>query len=158
MYFVLVAFVLCLIYLLSRVLLPLFFIGERGGLARIFPSFAFLFFASIAATALSLSIPDPFLANRALHGLAGGFMAFFACFLAVRDSRLSLTRFQFFVIAALIVTALGVANELVEFVGQAYFGFVFAETITDTWLDLLSNSIGILFGALCFVPFAGKKV
>src|SRR4051812_24709864 len=56
---------------------------------------------------------DRQLANRVLHVLGGGAAGFLACFLAARDAGLALGRLRFFVFAALVVTALGVGNELV---------------------------------------------
>ncbi len=80
-------------------------------------------------------------------------MAFMVCFLVVKDSKLPVTKFQFLIFSALIATALGVANELLEFFLQHYFGFISAASVTDTWLDLLSNTVGILLASICFVPF-----
>lgn len=53
----------------------------------------------------------------------------------------------------LIGTALGVANELFEFLLQSTTHLVFSPTVTDTWLDLLSNTIGIGVAVSIFSAF-----
>jgi len=98
--------------------------------------------SAIVVGVLVALIPDPFWQNRALHTLGGGVLASIACFAAFKDSAVRASSFQFFVLTVLIVTALGVANELLEFVVQNYAGFVMADSINDTWLDLLSNTVG----------------
>ena len=74
----------------------------------------------------------------------GGVVAFVMFFLVVRDTRTALTRLQFFILGFLIVTALGVANELLEFFLQQTTGIIFNDDIFDTWLDLFSNTNGAL--------------
>ena len=106
---------------------------------------------------ISNIMPDEQLGNRVLHAMAGGFTAFFLCYRAACDSKVAITKFQFFVFSALMVTTLGVGNEIAEFVGQNYAGIIFAPSINDTWLDLISNTVGILLGALCFVPLFKKR-
>jgi hypothetical protein len=98
----------------------------------------------------------PEFSNRVLHAYGGGFMAFLVCFLVVRDSKLSLTKFQFFIFSFLIVAALGVANEILEFFLQNYAGMIFSSHINDTWYDLMSNTIGSLIATVCFVPCIKK--
>ncbi|MDB5266221.1 MAG: hypothetical protein JWN89_36 [Parcubacteria group bacterium] len=107
-------------------------------------------------SALIVESFDGALANRIQHGLCGGFLALVVCFLAIRDSKVVINKFQFFVFTALVVTALGVGNEILEFVLQHYLGFVMSTTIEDTWLDLISNSIGIILAASITVPFLKK--
>ncbi|MBM3204789.1 hypothetical protein FJZ48_02295 [Candidatus Uhrbacteria bacterium] len=84
-------------------------------------------------------------------------MAYMVCFIAAKDSRVSISKFSFFVFSVLIVTGLGVANEIIEFIGQNYFHYLFAPHINDTWLDLISNTVGIAVGSACFVPFANFR-
>lgn len=110
-------------------------------------------FVSIAALLLSLAIPDIALSNRFLHAFGGGFVPFLICFLAARDSKVKINKFQFLVFSFLIVTAFGVANEILEFFLQHYTYLIFAYTIDDTWLDLISNTVGAGFGAICFTIF-----
>ncbi len=95
---------------------------------------------------LSLLIPDEALSNRLLHGL-GGVSAYVLCYRVCTDLKLKLTALQFFLVAALVVTALGVANELAEFAAQRLTGLIFATSIEDTWLDLVSNTVGIILAA-----------
>lgn len=101
-------------------------------------------------------IPDPVIGNRILHALGGGFLAFLACFLAARDSRIAIHRPQFIILSLMIVTALGVGNELAEFALQSITGFPFTDSLTDTWLDLLSNTTGALV-AIPLIPLLHKN-
>lgn len=103
------------------------------------------------------SVESRELANRIEHAFGGGFLAFLTCYMVARDVGRSLTRFQFFVLAFLTVTALGVANEILEFIAQEYFGYVLAKNLNDTWLDLISNTIGAFLGAAVFVPLLKSK-
>jgi hypothetical protein len=112
---------------------------------------SFLFFFSV-----SLLVPNEEWGNRILHALAGGFTATLMCYVAARDSCVRVTRFQFLVFSLLVVTALGVANEVAEFFGQRYTYLAFAPHINDTWLDLISNTIGIFLGLSCLVPWWRK--
>jgi hypothetical protein len=95
--------------------------------------------------------------NRILHAFGGGFMTFLVCYLVVKDSRLPINKFQFFIISVLIVASLGIVNEIYEFILQNYFDVLAAATINDTWLDLISNSVGTLVASVCFVPFVNRK-
>jgi glycopeptide antibiotics resistance protein len=89
----------------------------------------------------------------------GGFLSLLICFLATRNSKTSLSKFQFFIISSLIVSTMGVANEIIEFLLQNYtnLDFTFAQTINDTWLDLISNTIGALLGAILLTPFVRSR-
>jgi hypothetical protein len=112
---------------------------------------------SIVSYWISFLIPDVQFSNRFLHAFGGGFLGFLVCFLAVKDNNLKIDRFRFFVFSFLIVIALGVANELMEFILQTYTHFIFSPTSTDTWLDLASNLVGIILAAAIFVPFVSRK-
>ncbi|MDB5239366.1 MAG: hypothetical protein JWO00_701 [Candidatus Parcubacteria bacterium] len=136
-----------------------FFFGqklERPG-ARSIISVLIIVILSFAGYAVVLHTRDLEMGNRILHGFGGGFVAFLVCFLAVRDSRISITKFQFAVLGSLIVTGLGVANEIVEYFLQNYGGMVFLRTTNDTWLDLMSNTVGIIIALAVLVPFVGRK-
>ena len=111
---------------------------------------------SLGSFAISFSIADPEWSNRLLHALGGGFVAFFVCFLVARDSQIDITRFQFFVFSFLLVTAFGVGNEILEFAIQHYLDLTFARDVADTWLDLVSNTVGVLVAAAIMVPFIHK--
>ena len=92
------------------------------------------------------------------HGLGGGFLAFGVCFLAAKFSEVKLGRARFALFSFLLVTALGVLNEVIEFILQNYFDFFFTAKVNDTWLDLISNWVGILVAGLIFVPlWRGQK-
>lgn len=95
--------------------------------------------------------------NRLLHAFGGAFIAFLVCFLVVKDGKLDISKFQFFIISLLMVTALGVVNEIYEFILQNYFDKIAAATVDDTWLDLISNTVGILVAGICFIPFINRK-
>lgn len=154
MYLFLIALALCGAYGALFFFFPLFFRGAASPLnRRALHSVAYIAVAVSLIFVVSLSVPDRELGNRILHAFGGGFLSFMICFLAVRDSGLKITRFQFFVFSLFIVTFLGVTNEITEFFLQNYLGFHFADTINDTWLDLLSNTVGALIASVCFVPF-----
>jgi glycopeptide antibiotics resistance protein len=110
--------------------------------------------ASMALTIAFLP-SDPWWSNRLLHCIGGGVLASIMCFLAVRDSKVGLNRMQYFLVNFLIVTALGVANELAEFFLQTHAIGSFAASIDDTWLDLTSNTVGSLSAGVvlaCLFP------
>lgn len=114
--------------------------------------------AVVAATAIgaSMIIPDLELGNRILHALGGGFLVVFICARAARDMHLHIRPLQFVIFATLVATALGVGNELAEFALQ-YSGLrVFARSVDDTWLDLASNTVGIIAG-LCMSALRGER-
>lgn len=161
MYLLALTLGLCLVYFILFFLFPYFFNGTLPNItSRALRSVVIILIASGLSFVIAGMIPDRELGNRVLHGLGGGWVAFLICFLAVKDSRLSITGFQFFILSALIVTALGVGNEILEFFVQQYFSFihfVFSVGPLDTWLDLISNTVGILVGAVCFVPFINRK-
>ncbi|PIR87823.1 MAG: hypothetical protein COU10_02450 [Candidatus Harrisonbacteria bacterium CG10_big_fil_rev_8_21_14_0_10_45_28] len=119
-------------------------------------SIPLLIFLSLLMWQVSVAMANQELGNRLLHAVGGGVLASLACFLAVKDSRVKITKPQFFILTVLIVTALGVANELAEFFLQQTTGEIFASTITDTWLDLLSNTLGTLVATLVALPFVKK--
>ncbi|MBI4086896.1 hypothetical protein HY416_02855 [Candidatus Kaiserbacteria bacterium] len=156
-YLVAITVGLCATYAALLLFLPFFFnkVRRRIPMRTIIVSITSIILLSVAGYAVALSISDLQLGNRVLHGFGGGFMAFFACFLAARDSGVSVGRTRFFIMAALIVTALGVLNELAELFLERCCDLPLPETLDDTWLDLLSNTVGLLFAALCFVPFFG---
>jgi uncharacterized membrane protein YgaE (UPF0421/DUF939 family) len=153
-YLVFITLALCATYFILLALFPIFF-AQKVTLPRRKPwiSLALIIAISVLSYVASFLIPNLEIANRILHIFGGGFTAFFMCFLAVRDSGVRISKFQFFVFSFLIVLALGTANELFEFFLQEYFGYISAATVTDTWLDLASNVVGIILASICFVPF-----
>lgn len=157
MYLLGLSFVYCIAYLILLFGIPFFFDSSfprvhRNSIASIAYIFAFYFVVLV----LSSSISDPELANRILHTLGGGSLVVLICFLATRDSGQRISKFQFFVIGICIATLFGVANEMFEFVLQNNFGLMFANSINDTWLDLISNTTGVLLATACLTPFIRK--
>jgi hypothetical protein len=154
LYLAFITLMLCVFYFILLSLLPIFF-GQKviSPRRKPFLSIIVIIGFSVLAYALSYSIQNIDLSDRVLHILGGGFAGFLVCFFAVRDSRISINKFQFFLFSALIVIALGVANELAEFVMQYYNVLISATTVEDTWLDLASNVVGIFIASACLVPF-----
>jgi hypothetical protein len=83
------------------------------------------------------------IANRLLHSIGGGVLAFFIYYFAMTDSNTKVKALQFFTLGVLIVSALGVVNELFELFAATYFHMEFSTNRLDTWLDLLSNTVGL---------------
>jgi hypothetical protein len=160
MYLLAITISLIIAYFGLAVIFPLFFKSKLPTLnSRCFVSILFIFVLSVAGYQVAGSIADPELSNRVLHAFGGGFMASLVCFLAIQDTKLSLTKFQFLVITGLTVTTLGVANEILEFFLQNYAGFTFfSVTPNDTWYDLISNAIGTVVAIGMFIPFIKSRV
>lgn len=154
MYLVLVTLGMCTAYIGLSFLFPFFF---KNTITRLNSKFLYSIFYIISISFIIFFVSSIFLddetANLVLHIFGGGFLSFFVCFRAARDSRVTINRFQFFVFSFLIVTALGVVNEIVEFIGQDYLHMIFAVGVSDTWLDLVNNWTGALIASVCFVPF-----
>jgi hypothetical protein len=120
-------------------------------------SMILIFVLSIVVNFAVRYVPDIEIGNRILHAVGGGFLTFLLCFLVVRDGEYKIGKAQFFIFSLLIVVFLGVINENIEFFLQHFFDYVAANSIDDTWLDLVSNSLGALIASLCFVPFINSK-
>ncbi len=158
LYIFVIGAALCVSYYILGYLFALFFEKPLPKFTwRSAYSLALIFGGSILVYLVVQWSPDEEFGNRIQHAFGGGFLGLLTCYLAVRDTKLSLNRFQFFALAFLVVTALGVANELFEYILQNYFHFVISETVNDTWLDLWSNTVGALLGAACFVSLIQKK-
>jgi hypothetical protein len=108
------------------------------------------------AYTISDTIPDIWWGNRFLHAVGGGALCVIICFLVVRDNDVKIGRFQFLVFSAMVVTTLGVGNEILEYYAQTYFDIIAASTIDDTWLDLISNTVGIGITAALLTPLIGR--
>lgn len=157
MYLAAVTLALCASYFVILEIYALFFNGAwMKPPASCVRSVGAIFVLVLAGYAVALVIPDLELGNRFLHSVVGGLLTFMICFLAVRDGGFRITRFQFVVMSALIVTALGVLNEHLEFFLQTYVRVLFYSNPNDTWLDLISNSLGIIAGAIIFTPWLYK--
>ncbi len=158
MYLIAITFSLCISYFILFFLFPYFFENKvpKIGLKSLV-SVGLIFILSFLGYFTAFNIHDPELSNRFLHGFGGGFMALFVCFLAARDSGVHVKRFQFVLFSLLVVTALGVANEILEFILQNYIRMVFSISINDTWLDLISNTVGMLIAVVGLAPFINNK-
>ena len=154
MYLLLIAFCYSIAYLLLWFLFPAFFEGsiDRPH-RRSLRSIGSIVLLSLLVSVISMQIKDLELSNRFLHAFGGGFLSFFVCFLVVKDTRITISRFQFFVFSFLVVIALGVGNEILEYILQNYTPLSFAKTANDTWLDLISNCVGALIAAVPLVYF-----
>lgn len=158
-YIFIVALGLCVMYFFLSCSLAHFFEWEKPNfqIRRSLRSLGLIFLtAGVVFIAMNL-VDDRQLANRIEHAFGGGFLAFLMCYLVARDMGRPITRFQFFVLGFLVVTALGVANEIFEFFAQEYYGIILAKNLDDTWLDLISNTVGAFIGAAIFVPMLNAK-
>ncbi len=84
-------------------------------------------------------------------------------FLAAKDSNIVIDRFRFFTLSVLIVTGLGVANEMLEFFLQSQTGLIFTTSINDTRVDLTSTSSlfmsrGREFLYFKYIPISDQKI
>ncbi len=153
-YLAAVTFGLCVAYLLLEHLFSLFFTKHFAHIGRrSIGSVAIIVVTSILGYVLTLFISDPESSNRVLHMFGGGFLAIMVCFLVVKDSRITITKFQFFIFSFMVVTTLGVGNEIMEFFLQNYGGLIATTTLNDTWFDLIANTTGIFVASICFTPF-----
>jgi hypothetical protein len=153
-----ITLVMALVYIGLMVSFPALFFQktEKLNLRKALTSIVIISALSISAYVVSFFLSDPEFSNRILHAWGGGFLGFLICYLAASDAKLRLTKFQFFVFAFLFVSTLGVGNEISEYILQIVTGEPYAPHITDTWLDLISNTVGILIASLFFIPFIGK--
>ena len=111
---------------------------------------------ALAAVAVYL-VPNVWWGNRVQHAFGGGFVILFICYRAAVDAQLDIARLKFVIFSAFIVTALGVCNELIELTLQTYTHYVFSSTVTDTWFDLASNTVGLALGSVVFAPLIGAR-
>jgi hypothetical protein len=158
MYLLFITLGLCLSYFIFYYLLFMFVSvsNEKFGKKTIY-SLVGVFIASLIIYIIVFNISDLVLGNRLLHTFGGGFLGVLVCFLVVKDKKIDLTKLQFFVLSLLLVTFLGVLNEILECVLQNYFGIISADSINDTWFDLISNTVGLLLAGIFFVPFINSK-
>lgn len=141
----------CIVYAVLLNIYSLFFRNAFSGIRNISgKSILAIFTTSILVGIAVMMIPDYEWGNRIQHAIGGGFIAYLVCFLVARDLKLKLGWLQFVSFSFLVVCALGVANEILEFYLQNFAGMLMARSINDTWLDLISNTIGALAGALIF--------
>ena len=124
---------------------------------RTFTSLLLVVLISFTVYVLSFSIQSIEFGNRIIHSMGGGFLGTILCFMVVRDSRLKIDKIRFLILTFLVVTTLGVFNEIIEFFLQNNFSFTAAPNVNDTWLDLISNTVGIILASICLLPFLNKN-
>jgi hypothetical protein len=158
MYFFALMISLLFVYFIIGALYSFFFDKKppvfHSGTAR---SLTVIVLCALGVYLLTRVIADPWLSNRIQHAIGGGFFTTLVCFLAVRDTRSSIGRFQFFIMTALVVTSLGVLNELAEFFLHMQGRMIMSPDILDTWFDLASNTVGIVAALAILTPFVGKR-
>jgi hypothetical protein len=144
--FLITSFILT--YLIFLVLFPLFLTNVKGSIKNATKtSLLLILLGGIIAHIIGFTIPGE-LGNRLLHLLGGGVLASYLCYRVIVDTKVSITKFQFFSLTVLIVTALGVANEMAEFVLQESSILISTTSINDIWLDLIMNTAGTILATL----------
>ena len=135
------------------------------GLRRIFPrphvktirSFTTWHLLAMLAAAAGVGgshlFADAVTANFIQHLIGGGVTSFCLVMYGVDQLKLKLTVLQLLVLVVAVVSLLGVANELVEYVIELTTGRIFSWDTHDTWRDLAANTIGGGLGWLGFVTF-----
>lgn len=158
MYLLFIIILACITYGGLTYFFPLFF-GVRRAWRRAISFRSLLVILLLGASVHLATLASPFdvLDNRILHIFGGGFLALLLCYLAERDSKLSITVFQFVFLSFCVAMTLGVGNEILEFVLQNYFDITAARSINDTWLDLISNALGAIIACALFAPFLHKR-
>ena len=149
---------ICATYVLLRFFVPRFFNLARDITidARAFRSALIITITCIVGYALGAYVPDPWWADRARHVVGGGLAVTLACFLALRESAPRLGVLRFAVVAAFLVSTLGLANECSEFLlGITDSNYTF-DPYGDTEWDLVSNAAGLIIGICMLAPFARK--
>ncbi|MCC7432943.1 hypothetical protein IT412_05485 [Candidatus Peregrinibacteria bacterium] len=158
MYLFLISLGMGLAYLFLYQIYSVFFTGKLTKYSlESWKSIVIILVFSLVVNKLALLIVDRELGNRVMHAFGGGFLAFFTCFLVVKNLKLRMNIFPFILFSFLIVMSLGIANELLEFFLQSYSPLIFANSINDTWLDLTSNFIGTIVAIAIFTPFIRNK-
>ncbi len=157
LYYVIMTTALCVAYVVLAFLFAAFFRAPwpRFGW-RSLVSLGIIIAVSVSSYLISFAIHDRQLSNRALHIVGGGLVSFLICFLVTKDHRLQIPRFQFFIFSMLIVTAMGVGNEIIECIVQYISPVIFAQDPRDTWYDLISNLVGSLAASVVLMPFTGR--
>jgi hypothetical protein len=159
MYLFFLAVCLSVSYFFLYLLFSLFFRNSFSlpTIRKAISSVVLIFILSILIDHLTLAVSDIQLSNRLLHAFGGGSLAFFVCFLVVRDAKFVIPKFQFFVFSFLVVMTLGIGNETIEYLMQTHSHYTFSSTPYDTWLDLISNSVGALIAGIILTPFIRRK-
>ncbi|MBI5138281.1 MAG: hypothetical protein HZA95_00600 [Candidatus Vogelbacteria bacterium] len=154
-YFTFIASLMCAMYFVVYFVAPKFFEKTSAPLAwkHTLRSLVVILVTAFIAMYLVFATPSEWWGNRIQHALGGGFVATMVCYLAVKDSKIKLSYLQFIFATLMLVSLLGVGNEVVEYLAQHFLDIISAATVDDTWLDLVSNLVGIAVGLICFTPF-----
>ena len=158
LYLVTLMFGLCVTYFFFYFGIPWFFNTRprRFGIRSLYALGAILI-SFLIIEYISFGICGAFWGNRVQHALGGGFLISYICFRALRDAGQRMDPMRFIILAGLLATALGVANEIAEFFLQLYTQAIFSDSALDTWYDLLSNTVGILCSAPLLALFLRGK-
>lgn len=150
LYLVLITVGMIVVYSVLYVLFQKLFTTKYRGFSRAsIVSICTLTILSVLAYYISFNFfSDPVLGNRFLHAFGGGFVLFLVINAALEDAKIRLGRLVLFVVGFMIVTLLGLFNEVLEAFLQQHVDFVFAPNLTDTLLDLVSNTIGFVVAYL----------
>ncbi len=150
----------CFTYIVFFYLFGLFFETEVSLSKRSIISLIIIAILSFITYEIAFMIPSLEIGNRFLHGVGGGFMSSLLSFLVFKDTKIQVSKFQFFFFTFLIVSTLGVFNEILEFFLQNYAHKIFAINSKDTWLDLISNTVGAIISGLILMNFIkrGKPI
>lgn len=120
---------------------------ERGVRAGSIRSLLCIVALSLIFSSFSMLFPEWSFGNRLQHALGGGALMVFVVYRVLVDTQIRIRPLQFVVLSVLIATSAGVAYELLEFLGEMLTQMSFQSGTYDTWLDLLSNSVGALLAA-----------
>jgi len=152
-------FGLCVAYYVIFKIFTVFFSAEKARISiASIRSVVIILVISVLGYIITFKITDLELGNRVLHIVVGGFLVTLICFLVVKDGGFQINKLQFFIFSLFVVTAFGVFNEHIEYFLQTYVRVLFYSNPRDTWLDLLSNSIGIISANIILLPFINRKV
>jgi hypothetical protein len=149
-----IAIGMCFVYIGVYFAFQLFLKKKIAGLKNVsMQSLLIVVMLSVAMYIVSFYVlPSKDIGNRFLHAFGGGFMVLFTCILAIRDSGVQVSKAVIFLTAGLLMMVLGLFNEIIEVLLQYHTGFLFAPSLADTLLDLMSNLIGFLIGSICLLP------
>ncbi|ETB63952.1 TPA: hypothetical protein DIC38_01530 [Candidatus Nomurabacteria bacterium] len=140
-------------YIVFFYLFGLFFEKEVSFSKKSIISLIIIAILSFTTYEIAFMIPSLEIGNRFLHGVGGGFISSLLSFLVFKDTKIQVSKFQFFFFTFLIVSTLGVFNEILEFFLQNYAHKIFAINSKDTWLDLISNTVGAIISSLVLMNF-----
>ncbi len=154
MYLLGLSIIYCIAYLVLFFGIPFFFTHRLAKpRLRSLGSMGLILLFYFSVLIICNLIPDPEWSNRILHTFGGGFLIVLVTFLVIQDSDTRINAFQFIVLGISVAALFGSANEMFEFILQNQFGLLFADSVNDTWLDLISNTVGSIVASLHIAPF-----